>query len=597
MKKILFILGLFISTFAISQTYNPSTAGVAVNRPFAANGAFPLDARSYYYDASTFTYRVFASTTEVLTYFNTSVKRRGNFPIYVNESGTVRTYAFRDGVANGDLVIIDNIDSGGGGTVVSVNGQTGVVVLTKSDIGLGNVDNTSDENKPVSSATQTALNLKTNSSTFNSLQTAFTTHISDFNNPHSVTKTQVGLGNADNTSDANKPISTATQTALNLKANLNSPNLISPRLNTSATAGYVWTATDNLGNGEWQVSQGGGGGAVTSVNGQTGAIVLDKTWVSLGNVDNTSDLNKPISTATQTALNAKAAAASPVLSGTITGTYTIGGTVTFPSQVVLLTGSQTLTGKTLTSPVINSPTGLVKADVGLGNVDNTSDATKNAASVTLTNKTINGSNNTLSNMGTLANSPTSTTIPITYSTGTGTTLPRATTLLAGVMGAADKARLDSAFYIVTPVTGTQIAFSLSTDSLRIKSLVAGTGITITNSGDTTLTIATGGASGATQTLTDAATVTLNCNNGLNAKVTLGGNRTLSITNAVAGNFITLEVIQDATGSRTITLPAGSKVVNGGAGAITLTTTAGAIDILTAWYDGTNYWWNYGKNYN
>ncbi|WP_373779853.1 BppU family phage baseplate upper protein [Jeotgalibaca porci] len=39
------------------------------------------------------------------------------------------------------------------------------------------------------------------------------------NNPHVVTKSQVGLGNVDDTSDANKPISTATQTALNLKAN------------------------------------------------------------------------------------------------------------------------------------------------------------------------------------------------------------------------------------------------------------------------------------------------------------------------------------------------------------------------------------------
>jgi hypothetical protein len=41
---------------------------------------------------------------------------------------------------------------------------------------------------------------------------------------------------------------------------------------------------------------------------------------------------------------------------------------------------------------------LVKADVGLGNVDNTSDSTKNSASVTLTNKTISGSSNTLSNI-------------------------------------------------------------------------------------------------------------------------------------------------------------------------------------------------------
>lgn len=42
-------------------------------------------------------------------------------------------------------------------------------------------------------------------------------HIANTSNPHSVTKAQVGLGNVDNTSDANKPISTATQAALNKK--------------------------------------------------------------------------------------------------------------------------------------------------------------------------------------------------------------------------------------------------------------------------------------------------------------------------------------------------------------------------------------------
>jgi len=44
-----------------------------------------------------------------------------------------------------------------------------------------------------------------------------TSHTSNTSNPHATTKAQVGLGNADNTSDANKPISTATQTALNAK--------------------------------------------------------------------------------------------------------------------------------------------------------------------------------------------------------------------------------------------------------------------------------------------------------------------------------------------------------------------------------------------
>lgn len=45
--------------------------------------------------------------------------------------------------------------------------------------------------------------------------------------------------------------------------------------------------------------------------------------------------------------------AGATLSGTLSGTYTIGGTPTFPSSVVTLTNTQTLTNKTLTSPIIN----------------------------------------------------------------------------------------------------------------------------------------------------------------------------------------------------------------------------------------------------
>ena len=47
---------------------------------------------------------------------------------------------------------------------------------------------------------------------------AIDAHVADTSNPHNVTKAQVGLGNVDNTSDLDKPISTATQTALDLKA-------------------------------------------------------------------------------------------------------------------------------------------------------------------------------------------------------------------------------------------------------------------------------------------------------------------------------------------------------------------------------------------
>lgn len=48
-------------------------------------------------------------------------------------------------------------------------------------------------------------------------------HVANTSNPHSVTKTQVGLGNVDNTADSAKPVSTAQATAIGLKANIASP--------------------------------------------------------------------------------------------------------------------------------------------------------------------------------------------------------------------------------------------------------------------------------------------------------------------------------------------------------------------------------------
>lgn len=95
----------------------------------------------------------------------------------------------------------------GAGQVTSVAGRTGAVTLAKADVGLSNVDNTSDANKPVSTAAQTALDLKAPKA-----NPTFTGTVAG------VTKSHVGLGNVDNTSDASKPVSTATQTALDGKA-------------------------------------------------------------------------------------------------------------------------------------------------------------------------------------------------------------------------------------------------------------------------------------------------------------------------------------------------------------------------------------------
>jgi hypothetical protein len=132
-------------------------------------------------------------------------------------------------------------------TAPAISSPTGLV---KADVGLGNVDNTADTAKPVSTAqgaantavqafsiqranhtgtqsaaTVTGLATVATSGSHTDLSNIGTnthaqidTHIASTTNPHATTKAQVGLGNVDNTSDLNKPVSTAQQTALDGRA-------------------------------------------------------------------------------------------------------------------------------------------------------------------------------------------------------------------------------------------------------------------------------------------------------------------------------------------------------------------------------------------
>ena len=105
-----------------------------------------------------------------------------------------------------------------------------------------------------------------------------------------------------------------------------------------------------------------GGGAVDSVNGKTGVVVLDKTDIGLGNVDNTSDVNKPVSTATQNALNAKQ---DTLVSGT--------NIKTVNNQSILGDGNIDIGGGSGAVDSVNGKTGevvLSKADI-LADMDTT----------------------------------------------------------------------------------------------------------------------------------------------------------------------------------------------------------------------------------
>ena len=95
------------------------------------------------------------------------------------------------------------------------------------------------------------------------------------------------------------------------------------------------------------------------------------------------------------------------------------------------------------------------------------------------------------------------------------------------------------------------------------------------------------------TLTDGATITWDVSTAPVAKVTLGGNRTLSApTNGATGQFVSLLVIQDGTGSRTLTWNSAYEFASDTAP--TLTTTASLGDLFTFRYNGTK-WLETGRN--
>jgi hypothetical protein len=95
------------------------------------------------------------------------------------------------------------------------------------------------------------------------------------------------------------------------------------------------------------------------------------------------------------------------------------------------------------------------------------------------------------------------------------------------------------------------------------------------------------------TLTDGATITWDASVAQVAKVTLGGARTISApTNGATGQFISLLVIQDGTGSRTLTWNSAYEFASDTAP--TLTTTASLGDLFTFRYNGTK-WLETGRN--
>jgi len=226
------------------------------------------------------------------------------------------------------------------------------------------IDNTADNDKPVSGLMLAALNLKLNKADTLLLSNRINTKLAKtdtaglsnrinsklaktdtaglsnrintkapINNPtftgivNGISASMVGLGNVNNTTDLLKPVSIATETALNLKLNKADTVTLSNRINSklakSDTVGLsnrintklAKTDTAGLSNRiNTKLAKADTAGLSNRINTKspinnptfTGIVNgITKNMVGLGNVDNTTDAAKPVSTATQTALNLK----------------------------------------------------------------------------------------------------------------------------------------------------------------------------------------------------------------------------------------------------------------------------------------------------
>jgi hypothetical protein len=332
MKKLFTILFLLISVLAYSQNSGINFQGVGRNSSGAVLATTKISLRFSVIQTSETGIVEYVESKEVTTNAQgifsvvigdgTQISKTGNFsginwkinPKFLKVEmdpaggssfvamGTTRLQSVPFAYyANG--VNADNVD----GVLSASKGGTGVASISalKTALAIDQINNTSDLAKPISTATQTALDTKVSTETFSStIATKANTSDVDLKAPitsptftgtvSGISKAMVGLGSVDNTADLAKPISTLTQASLDTKVSTSTfSTTIATKANITDVA-LKAKATDVALKAPLESPTFTG-----TVSGIT------KAMVGLSNVENTADLAKPISTATQAAVDTK----------------------------------------------------------------------------------------------------------------------------------------------------------------------------------------------------------------------------------------------------------------------------------------------------
>lgn len=202
------------------------------------------------WDAATNTPAMADPTTNLGNYYVTTVA--GSFALDPAQPAVLTDFQVGDWIISNGTTYdkVDNTDA-----VATVQGRTGNVVITAADVGLDLVNNTADADKPVSTAQQAALDLKADITYVDAQIAALNTGVSSVSGTGAIV--------VDNTDSANPIVSITDATTL--------------------ASGAMSAADKTKLDG---IAAGAEVNTVDSVNGYTGVVVLTKADVGLGNVDN-----------------------------------------------------------------------------------------------------------------------------------------------------------------------------------------------------------------------------------------------------------------------------------------------------------------------
>lgn len=321
---------------------------------------------------------------------------------------TDTTYTAATTSANGLMSAADKSKLDGIGTgsnVKSVNGKTGAVTLAKSDVGLGNVDNTKDADKPISTAVQTALdakannsvatestdglmsaadktkldgidpsaiatnaaNIKKNADDLGAVSKIINDHAANKSNPHGVTKAQVGLGSVANL-DQSKAIKSITRSGTTFTATaLDGTTSTFTQQDSNTTYSVATSSADGLMSAADKSKLDGiGAGSVSQPTFAGTKATISAAYTPAGTVTVTPDVQlnttpiAPMDSAgtlpsfTTTVTNKK------LILGWDAGTLaTKGAAVTVATSIKSQTASATFTGTSGTAVADYTPTGTV----------------------------------------------------------------------------------------------------------------------------------------------------------------------------------------------------------------------------------------------